>query len=96
MPADPAGSPNAPNAPDALDALDVLAETDHLRHELLTPVTIISGRTQLLLRQLIRMDGMATGDRQRLEAGLDEILQSARRLALRIDEVAARQRKDDG
>ncbi len=93
MPADPAGSPNAPNAPNAPDGL---AETDHLRHELLTPVTIISGRTQLLLRQLIRMDGMATGDRQRLEAGLDEILQSAHRLAVRIDELAARQRKDDG
>ena len=69
------------------DSDDVLSETDRLRHDLCSSLTLIQAQTQLLQRQVRRMDGFSDGDRQRLEAGLAMILASARALGAKIDDL---------
>jgi hypothetical protein len=63
-------------------------EAHRLRHDLLSALTIVCGQTQLLQRQLRRMDGFADGDRQRLEAGLGVVLTTARALGASIEQLA--------
>ena len=60
------------------DPDDALSTAHRLRHELRSSLTIICTRTQLLQRQLARMDGFADGDRARLVKGLAAILTAAR------------------
>jgi hypothetical protein len=62
-------------------------DAHRLRHDLVSALTIICGQTQLLQRRLGRMDGLADGDRQRLEAGLAMILTAARALDATIAEL---------
>ena len=66
---------------------DTLSEAHQLRHDLCSSLTLIQGQTQLLQRQVRRMDGFSDGDRQRLEAGLAMILASTRALGAKIDDV---------
>ena len=68
---------------------DALSEVDQLRLDLCSWLTHIQGQTQLLQRQVRRMDGFSDGDRQRLEAGLAMILASTRALGAKIDDVTA-------
>lgn len=75
---------------------DALNDADQLRHELFSSLTIIRGQTQLLQRQLQRMDGFADGDRARLEAGLAVILASARALGARVAALPAIRKERDG
>jgi hypothetical protein len=71
------------------DPDDAPSDAHQLRHDLLSSLTIVCGQTQLLQRQLRRMDGFSDGDRQRLEAGLAVILTAARALGARAEELPA-------
>jgi hypothetical protein len=63
---------------------DGLGDAHRFRHELASGLTIIGGQTQLLQRQLGRMDGFSDGDRQRLGAGLAVILTAVRGMDILI------------
>ena len=43
---------------------------DRLRHDLLTSLTVIATRTELLRRQVLRAEGLTTPERDQLLAGL--------------------------
>ena len=75
---------------------DAPRDAYQLRHDLLSTLTIVCGRTQLLQRQLRRMDGFSDGDRQRLEAGLAMILTAARTLGASIEHLPALREDRDG
>jgi hypothetical protein len=62
------------------DATDERSDGRQCRHELLSALTVICARTQLLQRQLARMDGFTESDRARLGKGLAAILTAARAL----------------
>jgi hypothetical protein len=62
------------------DAADERSDGCQRRHELLSSLTVICAQTQLLQRQLARMDGFADRDRARLGKGLAAILTAARAL----------------
>ena len=70
-----------------LDPDEAASDAHQLRHGLLSSLAIVSGQTQLLQRQLRRMDGFSDGDRQRLETGLEVILTAARALRTRIEDL---------
>jgi hypothetical protein len=70
------------------DPDDAPSDAHQLRHDLLSSLTIVCGQTQLLQRQLRRMDGFSDGDRQRLETGLAVILTAARALGTNIERLA--------
>jgi hypothetical protein len=53
----------------------------------LSALTVICAPTQLLQRQLARMDGFADGDRARLVKGLAAILTAARALTASARQV---------
>ena len=72
-------------------AVDALGHTHRLPHELVTSLTIICGQTQLLQRQLGRMDGVSKPDCERLVAGLPIILTAARELDATIGAVCTMQ-----
>ena len=80
-------SPDSDNAP---------SDAYQLRHDLLSTLTIVCGQTQLLQRQLRRMDGFSDGDRQRLETGLAVILTAARTLGASIEHLPALREDRDG
>ena len=69
------------------DPDDAPSDASQLRHDLLSTLTIVCGQTQLLQRQLRRMDGFSDGDRQRLETGLAVILTAARTLGASIEHL---------
>jgi hypothetical protein len=62
------------------DATDERSDGRQRRHELLSALTVVCAQTQLLQRQLARMDGFAASDRTRLVKGLAAILTAARAL----------------
>jgi hypothetical protein len=68
---------------------DALSDGHRFRHDLVSAVTVICGQTQLLQRQLGRMDGFSEGDRQRFVAGLAVILTAARGLDTTIARLPA-------
>ena len=73
------------------------AHTDvyQLRHDAISVLTVIQSRTQLLQRQLRRMDGFSDEDRQHLDVGLVTILDSVQALCPTVDHLAAiAQRRD--
>jgi hypothetical protein len=69
------------------DPDEAASDAHQLRHDLLSSLAIVSGQTQLLQRQLRRMDGFSDGDRERLETGLEVILTAARALGTRIEDL---------
>jgi uncharacterized Rossmann fold enzyme len=69
------------------DPANELSDPQRRRHELLSSLTVICAQTQLLQRQLARMDGFADGDRARLVKGLAAILTAARALTTRARQV---------
>lgn len=80
----------------SLDPDDAASDAHLLRHDLLSSLTIVCGQTQLLQRQLRRMDGFSDGDRQRLETGLAVILTAARALGTRIADLSGpREERDE-
>ena len=46
---------------------------DHLRHDLLTPLTTIAGQTQLLARAISRSPSLAAGERVAMLEGITAI-----------------------
>jgi signal transduction histidine kinase len=56
-----------------------------LRHDLKSPLTIISGRAQLLARAIQRSPSLAEGDREKLLSSLTEIEVAVQRLVIVID-----------
>ena len=74
---------------------DVLSDAHPLGHDLRTALTVICGQTQLLQRQLGRLDRVSAADRARLLRGLGLILGAARALSARMASVpTARQERD--
>ena len=69
------------------DATDEPNAGRQRRHELLSALTVICAQTQLLQRQLARMDGFAESDRARLVKGLAAILTAARALTASARQV---------
>ena len=69
------------------DATDERSNGRQRRHELLSALTVICAQTQLLQRQLARMDGFAESDRARLVKGLAAILTAARALTASARQV---------
>jgi hypothetical protein len=64
-------------------------DSQHLRHELFSTLTVIQSQAHLLQRHLRRMDGLVDGDRERLEVGLTVILTSVHELGAKIDRLPA-------
>ena len=69
------------------DATDEPNDGRQRRHELLSALTVVCAQTQLLQRQLARMDGFAESDRARLVKGLAAILTAARALTASARQV---------
>ncbi len=55
-----------------------------IQHELLAPLTVIAGRTQLLERQALRGAGMTTLEREQLVGNVAAVLSAVRILEARI------------
>jgi len=70
-----------------MPADDALSEAHRFRQDLISALTVISGQTQLLQRQLGRMDGFSDGDRALLEAGPAVILTAARAIDTTIAQL---------
>ena len=64
---------------------DPAAEDDRLRHALVTPLTVISGRAQLLTRLALRSPSLTEPERLALLDGLTTITDAVRLLVRRID-----------
>ena len=79
-----------------LDSHDARTDVHQLRHEAFSVLTVIQGQTQLLQRQLRRMDGFSDEDRQRLDEGLVTILDSVQALCPTVDHLAAIAQRRDG
>ncbi len=77
------------------DPDDGRSDAHQLRHDVLSPLTVVCAQTQLLQRQLRKMDGFADGDRQRLETGLAVILRAARALGASIEHLPTRHDERD-
>ena len=75
--------------PDVDDASDefVYDAADQLRHDLLTPVTTISARAQLLARDLRRSPSLDEGERVRLLAGVAAIQTAVETMCDAIDTI---------
>jgi hypothetical protein len=69
------------------DATDERSDGRQRRHELLSALTVICAQTQVLQRQLGRMDGFTESDRARLGKGLATILTAARALTASARQV---------
>jgi signal transduction histidine kinase len=54
------------------------------QHDLLSPLTVISGSTQLLQRQILRADGLSDLDRDQLLGNVIAVLGAAETLEARI------------
>ncbi len=66
-------------------APDEAAARDQLRHDLISPLTTISGRAQLLARMLQRSSSLTEAERSTLLGGLATIEAAVRSLVTRID-----------
>jgi hypothetical protein len=67
-------------------APDEAAEArDQLRHDLISPLTTISGRAQLLARMIQRSSGLTEPERSTLLGGLSTIEAAVRTLVTRVD-----------
>ena len=78
-----------------LDSVSTSVDVHQLRHDAFSLLTVIQSQTQLLQRQLRRMDGFSDEDRQRLDEGLVTILDSVQALCPTVDHLAAiAQRRD--
>ena len=73
----------ADNAPERAGA----DATDHLRHELMVPLTTISGRTQLLARAIWRSPTLASEERVAMLVGITAIETGVETLRAVIDRM---------
>jgi hypothetical protein len=73
-PEDPSSDPSA-------------ADRDRLRYELSTPLTVITGRAQLLQRQLLRANGLVNLERDQMLGNLAALLTEVHLLSTRIESV---------
>ena len=80
--------PAADNAPDGF----VYDAADQLRHDLLTPVTTISARTQLLARDIRRVSSLHEEERTRMLASLTVIETAVQTLCAVIDAMRDEER----
>ena len=62
-----------------------IAERDQLQHDLLSPLTIISGRAQLLIRVVRRSSSLTELERGAMLDGLAIIHEAAQAQAVQID-----------
>ena len=61
------------------------AASDRLRHDLISPLTAISGRSQLLARMIQRSSSLTDAERDTLLAGLSTIGAAVHTLVTQID-----------
>jgi hypothetical protein len=73
---------------------EAAAARDQLRHDLISPLTIISGRAQLLARMIQRSSSLTEPERNTLLDGLATIEAAVRTLVTQID-VYGREEADD-
>jgi len=73
---------------------EAAAARDRLRHDLISPLTIISGRSQLLARMLQRSSSLTEAERSTMLGGLATIEAAVRSLATLID-AYGREEADD-
>ena len=66
-------------------------ERDVIRSELRNALNVITGRTQLLQRQVLRADGLLNLERDQLLSGLAATLEDVRRVGLRLEDMMAEQ-----
>lgn len=66
-------------------------ERDVIRSELRNALNVITGRTQLLQRQVLRADGLLNLERDQLLSGLAATLEDVRRMGLRLEDAIAEQ-----
>ena len=81
--------PEADDAPDAF----VYDAADQLRHDLLSPLTTISARTQLLARDLRRSPTLAEEERTRMLSGIVAIETAVQAMCAVIDAMGDASRK---
>ena len=73
--------------PDDLHRDPSAAGRDRQRHDLLNSLSVITARTQLLQRQLLRADSLANLERDKLQGNLAALLQEVNILGTRIEAV---------
>ena len=71
---------NAARDPDA-------EERDAIRTDLRNALNVITGRTQLLQRQVLRADGLLNLERDQMLDGLTATLADVRRMTLRLEDL---------
>jgi signal transduction histidine kinase len=80
--------PAADDAPDGLPH----GPHDQLRHDLLSPLTTISARTQLLARDIRRASSLHEEERTRMLAGVTAIATAVQTLCAVIDAMRDQER----
>ena len=65
---------------------------DQLRHDLKTPLTVISGQAQLLARAIRRAPSLNDEDRTRLLAGVTTVESAVREMVVAIDGIGSSSR----
>ena len=80
--------PAADNAPDGF----VYDAADQVRHDLLSPLTTISARTQLLARDIRRVSSLHEEERTRMLASLTAIESAVQTLCAVIDAMRDEER----
>ena len=66
-------------------------ERDALRTDLRNSLGVITGRAQWLQRQVLRSNGLASGDRKELLHGLIAVLAEAERMGPQVEDLVAHQ-----
>ena len=66
-------------------------ERDVIRTDLRNALNAITGRTQLLQRQVLRADGLLNLERDQLLSGLAATLEDVRRMGLRLEDLLVEQ-----
>jgi hypothetical protein len=74
-------------SPDDLHRDPAAAARDRQRHDLLNSLTVITARTQLLQRQLLRANGLATLERDKMRSNLAALLTEVNILGTRLEAV---------
>jgi hypothetical protein len=73
--------------PDDLHRDPAAAGRDRQRHDLLNSLSVITARTQLLQRQLLRTDSLANLERDKMRGNLAALLKEVNMLGNRIEAV---------
>jgi signal transduction histidine kinase len=62
-------------------------DRDLLRHDLMTPLTVISAQTQLMQRRVLRADGLSDLERERMLTSLASTMKEIQRLTAQLERM---------